>query len=92
MPIFDDPGKELNRLQEQLLEDEDWEKFIEEYCEEDSEEEYEEEYDEESDEEYEDEPEEYLPPARSNRGLVLLALAELAGIGLIAAYWLRVLL
>ena len=88
MPIFDDPGKELNRLQEQLLEDEDWEKFIEEYCEEDSEEEY----DEESDEEYEDEPEEDLPPARSNRGLVFLALAELAGIGLIAAYWLRVIL
>ena len=88
MPIFDDPGKELNRIQAQLLEDEDWETFIEEYCEEDSEEEYEE----ESDEEYEDEPEEYLPPARSNRGLVLLALAELAGIGLIAAYWLRVIL
>jgi len=91
MPFFDDPHKELNRLQEQLLEDEDLFPEEEEY-DEAWEEGSEEEYEEESDEEYEDEPEEYLPPARSNRGLVLLALAELAGIGLIAAYWLRVFL
>jgi len=91
MPFFDDPHKELNRLQEQLLEDEDLFPEEEEY-DEAWEEGSEEEYEEESDEEYEDEPEEYLPPARSNRGLVLLALAELAGIGLIAAYWLWVFL
>ena len=86
MAIFDDPSRELNRLQEELLEEEE---ELEEEYEEDFDEEYDEDYEEDEEEDSEEDP---LPRPKSNRGLVLLALAELAGIGLIAAYWLRVIL
>ena len=95
MAIFDDPNRELNRIQEQLLEDE--EDFEEEYGEEEDsfeeygydEEDYEEEYEEEYEDDYQAEPD-TQPRPRSNRGLIFLILAEILGIFLIAAYWLRV--
>lgn len=80
MAIFDDPLEELKRLEKQLLQEE----------EEEDDEDYDEEYDEEYEEEEEDEPAPSPSPARSNRGLIVLALLELAGIGLIAAWWLGV--
>lgn len=48
MPMFDDPNRELNRLQRQLLEEEELDELMEEYGEEDYESLFQEDYEEET--------------------------------------------
>ena len=50
MPIFDNPDRELNRLQQSLLEEEELEELVEEFGEEDYEDCFQEDYEEETQE------------------------------------------